>query len=108
MVTMLCAGLTLIPALLALLGRAAFWPLIPRPEPSAAASGFGSWWRIGYLVVRRPRLSMAFGLILLASLALGSISSAPSFTPPNAFRAPPDPPTRVPLLPAHIPPPPLG
>ncbi len=104
MVTMLCAGLTLIPALLALLGRAAFWPFIPRPEPSAAASGFGSWWRIGYLVVRRPRLSMAFGLILLGSLALGSIGSEPSFSLLNAFRAPTDSRTGFDVLRAHMPP----
>src|SRR3954471_24779709 len=46
---MMAAGLTLLPAVLAVLGRRAFWPVVPDVE----AEERGRWSRIGRLVRRR-------------------------------------------------------
>ena len=55
-VVMVAAGLTLLPALLGVLGRRAFWPVVPRveaePRPVPAL-----WARVGRLVGRRPGLT---------------------------------------------------
>ena len=49
------ASLTFLPAVLALLGRAAFWPFAPRHgEPHSGPAGI--WGRIARLVGSRPRL----------------------------------------------------
>ncbi|HEX6232204.1 MAG TPA: MMPL family transporter [Jiangellaceae bacterium] len=49
------ASLTFLPAVLALLGRAAFWPFAPRHgEPHSGQAGI--WGRIARLVGSRPRL----------------------------------------------------
>jgi RND superfamily putative drug exporter len=49
------ASLTFLPAVLALLGRAAFWPFAPRhDEPHSGQAGI--WGRIARLVGSRPRL----------------------------------------------------
>ncbi|MGH2464247.1 MAG: MMPL family transporter, partial [Candidatus Limnocylindrales bacterium] len=64
---MLLAGLTLLPALLAIFGRAVFWPT------GAAARSHerhGLWDRIGVVVTRRPALTLVIGVILF--LALGA------------------------------------
>jgi putative drug exporter of the RND superfamily len=66
---MLLAGLTLLPALLAALGRNAFWPAIPRVG-SAQRQPLGIWRRIGHLVQDRPvfALAIAVGILVLGSL----------------------------------------
>lgn len=69
------AALTLLPALLALIGRPAFFPAIPKavsPERRDAQTSKGIWARIARLVQRRPRLvwmSSAAVLIVLAIAA---------------------------------------
>lgn len=83
------ASLTFLPAVLYLVGRAAFWPSIPRPgvvsrqdaqfrQPVDAAglpirgleSNHGVWTRIGALVARRPRtVWMATAAVLLIGAA---------------------------------------
>ncbi|MFF2028986.1 MMPL family transporter [Arthrobacter sp. NPDC058192] len=73
----LFAALTLLPALLALLGRAAFWPFRPRllpeterePELVTGLEGQKGLWRAtGSLVSRRPRrVWIASALLLLAA-----------------------------------------
>ncbi len=65
--TMLLAGLTLLPALLAVFGRAAFWPSKTR-EGSGRA---GLWGRIAARVVRRPVIPLAIGVVALGALAIG-------------------------------------
>ena len=52
-VVMMACGLTLLPALLAVFGRRAFWPAVPREEPVEQTPA--RWTRIGRLVRRRPR-----------------------------------------------------
>jgi putative drug exporter of the RND superfamily len=97
---MLLAALTLLPALLAIVGRAAFWP-------SRAARGTGrpGWWgRIAGRVVTHPAATLAFGLVAFGALAaavlgykpagLGSTPAAPAGSDSSAGDA---------LLTAHFP-----
>ncbi|TGA95613.1 MMPL family transporter [Streptomyces sp. MZ04] len=66
---MLLAGLTLMPALLAVTGRKMFWPsrsLKREPRPGAAA-------RVGDLVARRPFTLVLASVALLGALAAGLV-----------------------------------
>lgn len=60
---MLLAALTLIPALLAVFGRAVFWPRPVRP-----ASREGPWARLADIVIAHPAITLAGGVVLLAVL----------------------------------------
>jgi len=66
---MLAAALTLMPALLAIFGRAVFWPSRPRPS----AQGAVLWGRVAEHVVRRPVVMLAAGVVLFGALAAGLI-----------------------------------
>lgn len=78
----LFAALTLLPALLAIFGRASFWPFRPvvggrrHPhEKGATLTGLegvsGLWRRVGGLIARRPRVTWIVSFVLLAACALG-------------------------------------
>ena len=96
---LLLAGLTLLPALMALCGRALFWPVIPHPGSLDAqgAPQRGMWAAAGRLVTRRPVAIAGLTLLVLAPLAISALTITPSFdflrTLPNnapsaqAFRA---------------------
>ena len=64
--TMLLAGLTLLPALLAVFGRAAFWPSKTRQGAGQA----GLWGRIAARVVRRAAITLTLGVVALGVLAI--------------------------------------
>lgn len=64
---MLLAGLTLLPALLAIFGRAVFWPLKPQNRKSKK---FGLWGKVCARVVQRPVLVMVVGVVFFGGLAL--------------------------------------
>ena len=64
---MLAAALTLTPALLAIFGRAAFWPARQQPGPQRAML----WGRVAERVVRRPLLTLAAGVVVFGALAAG-------------------------------------
>ncbi|WP_062649462.1 MMPL family transporter [Streptomyces maremycinicus] len=75
-VGVLCAlvtMLTLLPALLVLLGRRVFWPLVPAygSTPKARRSLFAA---MGTSAGRRPRTVLAAGAVLLGALALGALN----------------------------------
>jgi putative drug exporter of the RND superfamily len=84
---MLLAGLTLLPALLAIFGRAVFWP--SRVRPGTAKEGL--WGGIAGNLVRRPAATLVVGLLLFGGLAVAALgyksasfggdNSAPSGTP---------------------------
>jgi putative drug exporter of the RND superfamily len=64
---MLAASLTLTPALLAIAGRAAFWP----SRPSAGRQGPGIWHWVTERVVRRPATMIILGVLIFGALAAG-------------------------------------
>jgi RND superfamily putative drug exporter len=70
---MLLAGLTLLPALLAIVGRATFWPFKLRQQEHQA----GLWGRSAARLVRRPLLSLMVGVIVFGALAVAVIGYKP-------------------------------
>jgi putative drug exporter of the RND superfamily len=71
--TMLLAGLTLLPALLAVFGRAAFWPSKTRAGTGKA----GLWGRVATRIVRRPAITLGIGVVIFGALAIGVASYQP-------------------------------
>ena len=71
---MLLAGLTLQPALLAIFGRAAFWP----SNTKQGAERLGWWGRTAGRIVTHPAATLAIGLVLFGGLAAAAISYAPA------------------------------
>ncbi len=69
---MLLAGLTLLPALLSILGRRAFWPAIPKHGTEQAAP-LGVWRRIGHLVHQRPMFALGISVAVLLAGSLGNL-----------------------------------
>ena len=63
--TVLLAGLTLLPAMLAVFGRAAFWPSKTR----AGTGKTGLWGRVATRIVRRPAVPLTIGVIVFGALA---------------------------------------
>jgi putative drug exporter of the RND superfamily len=71
--TMLLAGLTLLPALLAVFGRAAFWP-----SKTRAGTGKLGWWgRIATRIVRRPIVPLTIGVVVFGALAVAVTAYEP-------------------------------
>jgi RND superfamily putative drug exporter len=65
---MLVAGLTLLPALLAICGPVAFWPSSVRP-----GTGRAGWWGpVCSRIVRRPLATLVIGLVVFCALAVAS------------------------------------
>jgi len=64
---MLLAGLTLLPAMLSILGRAVFWP---SRITAQAGERPGLWDRVGRLAATRPVPTLAVGLLLFGGLGL--------------------------------------
>ncbi|MFJ7017631.1 MMPL family transporter [Streptomyces sp. NPDC101117] len=60
--------LTFLPAVLALLGRAAYWPSKPQP-PEESAQGRGVWRRVAATVDGRPRRTWVVTALVLAVFA---------------------------------------
>ena len=66
---MLIAGLTLLPALLAIGGPVAFWPSSVKP-----GAGRPGWWGPACSrIVRRPLATLVIGLIVFCALAVASV-----------------------------------
>ena len=63
---MLLAGLTLLPALLAIFGKAAFWP----SKPKAGGATTGIWGRVASRVVKRPAAALLIGVIVFGALSV--------------------------------------
>ncbi|MCX4816213.1 MMPL family transporter [Streptomyces sp. NBC_01239] len=67
------SALTFLPAVLALLGRTAFWPSLPKAS-DASVEGRGVWGRIGAAVDARPRRTWVVTALVLAVFAAFSPS----------------------------------
>jgi len=77
--TVLLANLTLLPALLALMGRAVFWPV--RPQPGAEKRTF--WGTVAGRVVRHPVITLVTGIAVF-----GGLSAAMFDYHPGGFGSP--------------------
>jgi RND superfamily putative drug exporter len=80
----LVAMTTLLPAVLVLLGRRVFWPLIPAfgSEPKARRSLFAA---MGTSATRRPVTVLVGGGVLLGALALGTLNLSGSIKQEDSF-----------------------
>ncbi|MDN3251553.1 MMPL family transporter [Streptomyces mutabilis] len=85
----LAAMLTLLPAILVLLGRRVFWPLVPRygSTPKARRSLFNA---MGSSAERRPRAVLVGGALLLGALALGSLNLPGTLKQEDSFTSKPE------------------
>src|ERR1035437_1105670 len=72
---MLLAGLTLLPALLAIFGRAVFWPSDVRHRD---VERVGFWDRVGLIATRRPALTLLLGAILFGGMAATLLTTGTS------------------------------
>src|SRR3954447_10354712 len=82
--------LTVLPALLAITGRKAFWSpgldTIPHPGQAGTDETHGFWRRVGDRVARRPRPIWIVGSIVLLVLAANALNLDTSQTTGNQFR----------------------
>ncbi len=101
---MLVAGLTLLPAILAIFGRAVFWPSRTRLVENPKTGLYG---RIAAGVTRRPLAVAAVGVLGFAALAAGSLSaSTAGFADRSTGPAGSDSAAGTAVLAAHLPAPP--
>jgi RND superfamily putative drug exporter len=82
-VSVLAAQVTLLPALLLLVGRPGFWPLIPR-QNHLRDEGSKAWHAIGDRVARRP-VPIAIGAIVLLAAACAGLTTLHSSNDPIAL-----------------------
>ncbi|NNN20542.1 MAG: MMPL family transporter, partial [Acidimicrobiales bacterium] len=71
---MLLAGLTLLPALLAIFGRAVFWPSKNKEGMNKA----GLWGKAAARIVKRPGITLGVGVTIFALLAVASFGNKPA------------------------------
>ncbi|MEU2287544.1 MMPL family transporter [Streptomyces sp. NPDC013178] len=85
----LVAMLTLLPAVLVLLGRRVFWPLVPAygSAPKTRRSLFAA---MGTSAGRRPLTVLAGGAVLLGALALGALNLPGTVRQQDSFVDPPE------------------
>jgi RND superfamily putative drug exporter len=99
----LISVVTLLPALLVVLGRWVFWPVIPLSgtvDPAAR----GPWAVLGARLARRPRAAWLATVAVLAGLASGLLGfTADGITADEAFIRPPDSVVGARVLAAHFP-----
>jgi putative drug exporter of the RND superfamily len=99
----LLAMLTLLPALLVIVGRWAFWPRRPTLG-SAEPTERGLWARIGARMARRPRVVWVVTAVVLGALALGLTGlKAEGLQNKDAFRTTPESVTGDQVLGRHFP-----
>src|SRR4029450_854863 len=80
------AMLTILPALLTVFGRRAFWPYIPRFGTEGADETHGTWRRIADRVAARPRrVTIATSAVLLVMM-LGLVFLNGDLTTGSMFR----------------------
>ncbi|MEI7624539.1 MAG: MMPL family transporter [Actinomycetota bacterium] len=78
--------LTVLPAMLVITGRWAFWPRVPRFGDSGADETHGSWRKVGERVAARPRRVWVGSLAILIVFSLGLLNYNDGLTQGNSFR----------------------
>ncbi|MGW6916204.1 MMPL family transporter [Kitasatospora sp. NPDC054939] len=99
----LAAMLTLLPALLVIVGRWVFWPVKPvygSPEPTTS----GRWAHVGAWIGRKPRKVWTGTVLVLAVCCLGLVSlNATGLSTAGSFTGKPDSVAGQQVLAAHFP-----
>jgi len=80
------AMLTLLPAILLIFGRRAFWPFIPRVGSSGTDETHGRWRAIGDRVAAAPRRYWVRTVLVLLVMAAGLLNFSTGLTQGNQFR----------------------
>ena len=80
------AMLTFLPALLTVVGRAPFWPFVPRFGDTGSDATHGAWRRLGDRVALRPRRVALGATALLAVGMAGLVTYSNGLTTGNQFR----------------------
>ena len=80
------AMLTLLPALLTIFGRRAFWPFIPHVGDGGTDETHGAWRKLGEKIVKRPRSVWIGTLVGLLVLCAGMTQFSTGLTQGNTFR----------------------
>ena len=84
------SSLTLLPALLLIGGRRAFWPFVPHTGGLGADPTHGWWRRLGDRIARRPRATWSGSLSILVILAAGLVTFNTDLTTADSFRGEPE------------------
>ena len=87
--SVLAAGLTLLPALLAIGGRRAFWPrrqVVAYDPEHVITERPGAWRRFGDRVLQRPALALTATLLLFAVGALGLLAYKEDYSTTTFFK----------------------
>jgi putative drug exporter of the RND superfamily len=82
----LASALTLLPALLVIFGRRAFWPYIPRYGSQGSDETHGAWRRIADRIAADHRPIAAVTVLVLLVLGLGLLGINTKATNSNSFR----------------------
>lgn len=82
------ASLVVLPAVLVLIGRRAFWPFVPRV--GAVASEGRVWSRIGSLVAARPARVLVVATLVLLALSASISALRTGLTQDEQFRSAPE------------------
>lgn len=80
----LAAVTFVLPSTLAVCGRRAFWPFIPRPGAAKSSGGF--WRAVATAVVGKPVRSLAAGTVLLGVMATGLLGTSVGLDQVEKFR----------------------
>ncbi len=77
---MVAAAITLVPAVLAIVGRGGFWPFKPAFDPDDAQAGDSRLWtRIAHTVLERPVRVLTVTVVALVLLIGGMLAFEPSY-----------------------------
>ena len=78
-VIMTLASLTLVPAILTILGAKSFWPFIPKKSSNTRAEEGMLYGRIGKIVLKKPIFTLVATIITLGVMIFGIFGSQKSF-----------------------------
>ena len=90
LLAVLVALLTLLPALLLIVGRRVFWPFVPLVGSGESRGETNIWGRIGEWISHRPRPVWIGTTLVLAIMCLGLLNLDTTLSQEEAFRSTPE------------------